>query len=80
MGKEWYWVGKSSKKSVIVEQGAKTTTPSGCMCAVFQLFDFHTFQFPTTLNNQQQENSFKSLSCISQDQINKGLLIFSTPS
>jgi hypothetical protein len=66
MGKERYWVGKSSKKSVIVEENeikATPTPPSGCMCAVFQFFDFHPFHFPNTINHQQEVTS----SCISKD-------------
>ncbi|WJX66585.1 hypothetical protein P8452_51129 [Trifolium repens] len=66
MGKERYWVGKSYKKSVIVEENETKTTPtppSGCMCAVFQFFDFHPFHFPNTINHQQEVTS----SCISKD-------------
>ncbi|RDX74534.1 hypothetical protein CR513_45709, partial [Mucuna pruriens] len=52
MGKEWNWGGRSSKR------GGQTQTeiPSGCMCAVFQAFDFHPFHF--SINHQQ--SSFKS--------------------
>jgi hypothetical protein len=81
MGKERYWVGKSSKKSVIVEENETKTTPtppSGCMCAVFQFFDFHPFHFPNTINHQQEITS----SCISKDHtttttttVPKGILI-----
>jgi hypothetical protein len=79
MGKERYWVGKSSKKSVIVEENEIKTTPtppSGCMCAVFQFFDFHPFHFPNTINHQQEVTS----SCISKDHtttttVPKGILI-----
>ncbi|CAI8593594.1 unnamed protein product [Vicia faba] len=56
MGKEWNWVGKSSKRSVIVEENHETT-PSGCMCAVFRFFDFH--HFSNSINHQQQI-TFKS--------------------
>ncbi|CAJ2666779.1 unnamed protein product [Trifolium pratense] len=63
MGKERYWVGKSSKKSVIVEENETRTTtpPSGCMCAIFQFFDFHPFHFPNSINHQQEITS-----CISK--------------
>ncbi|XP_027364724.1 serine/arginine repetitive matrix protein 1 [Abrus precatorius] len=54
MGKEWNWGGRSSKRG----GGAETQIPSGCMCAVFQAFDFHPFHF--SLNHQQP--SFKSTS------------------
>jgi hypothetical protein len=66
MGKERYWIGKSSKKSVIIEENETKTTPtppSGCMCAVFQFFDFHPFHFPNSINHQQEITS----SCISKD-------------
>ncbi|CAK8532545.1 unnamed protein product [Lathyrus sativus] len=56
MGKEWNWVGKSSKRSVIVEENHETA-PSGCMCAVFQFFDFH--HLSNSINHQQQI-TFKS--------------------
>ncbi|KAI5444661.1 hypothetical protein KIW84_013076 [Lathyrus oleraceus] len=60
MGKEWNWVGKSSKRSVIVEENHETkTTTMGCMCAVFQFFDFH--HFSNSINHQQQI-TFKSSS------------------
>ncbi|KAK7283680.1 hypothetical protein RIF29_13379 [Crotalaria pallida] len=62
MGKEWYWAGKSSKR----ETPTQTQTPSGCMCAFFQFFDFHPFHFPT-INNQQQTATFNSASCITED-------------
>ena len=53
MGKEWYWGGKSSKRSGIVDGDMTTSsTSAGCMCAVFQLFDFHHFQ-STGLNQPQ---------------------------
>lgn len=75
MGKEWYWASKSSKRSGVgggTEAEKQTQiqtaeTPSGCMCAVFQFFDFHPFHFPTTINNQQQQTTVKSASCILQD-------------
>lgn len=59
MGKEWYWGGRSSSNSNKTGGGAETTTdniPSGCMCAVFQAFDFHPFPF--SIN--QQQSTFKS--------------------
>ncbi|KAK7357386.1 hypothetical protein VNO80_16671 [Phaseolus coccineus] len=52
MGKEWHWGGRSSKKG----REAQTEIPSGCMCAVFQAFDFHPFHF--SINHHQ--SSFKS--------------------
>jgi len=52
MGKEWHWGGRSSKKA----RETQTEIPSGCMCAVFQAFDFHPFHF--SFNPQQ--SSFKS--------------------
>jgi hypothetical protein len=43
MGKDnWYWGGRSSNNK---------RKPSGCMCAVFQAFDFHPFNF--SINQQQ---------------------------
>lgn len=58
MGKDWYWTGRrrSSKKT----EAAETDIPSGCMCAVFQAFDFHPFQLPIN----QQQSSFNSSSPI----------------
>jgi len=78
MGKEWYGVRKSSKRSVIVEGNETTPTPpSGCMCAFFQFFDFHPFHFPNTINHQQE---ITSSSCISKEHtttsVPKGLIIF----
>ncbi|XP_039690854.1 uncharacterized protein [Medicago truncatula] len=65
MGKEWYGVRKSSKRSVIVEGNETTPSPpSGCMCAFFQFFDFHPFHFPNTINHQQE---ITSSSCISKE-------------
>ncbi|BAU02422.1 hypothetical protein LR48_Vigan10g081700 [Vigna angularis] len=68
MGKEGYFAGRSSKKGVVVGGGgggdAETQAPSGCMCAVFQFFDFHPFHFP---NITQQQTSFKPPSCTLQD-------------
>ncbi|XP_047168531.1 uncharacterized protein LOC124837261 isoform X1 [Vigna umbellata] len=52
MGKEWHWGGRSSKRG----GEAQTEIPSGCMCAVFQAFDFHPFHF--SINHQP--SSFKS--------------------
>ena len=52
MGKEWHWSGRSSKRG----GGAETEIPSGCMCAMFQAFDFHPFHF--SIN--QQQSSIKS--------------------
>ncbi|KAL2324481.1 hypothetical protein Fmac_023539 [Flemingia macrophylla] len=47
MGKEWNWGGRSSKRGA---QG-DTEIPSGCLCALFQAFDFHPFHF--SINHQQ---------------------------
>ncbi|CAI9774102.1 unnamed protein product [Fraxinus pennsylvanica] len=47
MGKEWlHWGGggRSTKRGRISD--VKEASPSGCMCAVFQIFDLHHFQFP----------------------------------
>ncbi|KAJ6876186.1 hypothetical protein NC652_035526 [Populus alba x Populus x berolinensis] len=65
MGKEWYYWGggKTSKKGgggggEGGREGEKDSAnlPTGCMCAVFQLFDFHhQFQFP--LNHEQQSSN-----------------------
>ncbi|XP_021649048.2 uncharacterized protein LOC110641576 isoform X2 [Hevea brasiliensis] len=67
MGKEWYWVaGKSSKIGGVGGGGRldkdRATNFSGCMCSVFQLFDFHQFQFPS----HQQQPSLKPESFLSQ--------------
>ncbi|TKY51241.1 microtubule-associated protein futsch [Spatholobus suberectus] len=59
MGKEWNWGGRSSKRS----GAAETEIPSGCMCAVFQAFDFHPFHFSVN----QQQSSFKSASSRTQE-------------
>lgn len=70
MGKEWNWVGKSSKRSVIVEENHETkTTTMGCMCAVFQFFDFH--HFSNSINHQQQITFKSSSSTI----LPKGIII-----
>ncbi|CAI8604555.1 unnamed protein product [Vicia faba] len=51
MGKDWYWgARKSSKKTT-----PQTDIPSGCMCALFQTFDFHPFHF--SINQPQQHHS-----------------------
>lgn len=63
MGKEWYYWGggKTSKKGGGGGGGGRegekhsANLPTGCMCAVFQLFDFHQFQFP--LNHGQQSSN-----------------------
>ncbi|XP_029126470.1 uncharacterized protein LOC109790646 isoform X2 [Cajanus cajan] len=47
MGKEWNWGGRSSKRGA----QAETQISSGCMCALFQAFDFHPFHF--SINHQQ---------------------------
>ncbi|CAJ1952602.1 unnamed protein product [Sphenostylis stenocarpa] len=76
MGREWYFAGRSSKRGVVVGGGggggeAEAQEPSGCMCAVFQLFDFHPFHFP---NINQQQTSFKPPSCSLEDhtRVSKG--------
>jgi len=78
MGKEGYFAGRSSKRGVVVGGGgrrndAETQVPSGCMCAVFQFFDFHPFHFP---NINQQQPSFKPPSCTLEDHttVSKGIL------
>ncbi|KAK7314943.1 hypothetical protein VNO77_33475 [Canavalia gladiata] len=70
MGKEWYWTGRSSKRGGGVEgTETQTQTPSsGCMCAVFQFFDFHPFHFPT-MNHHHQHDSFKPPSCLQEDPV-----------
>ncbi|XVE64142.1 hypothetical protein DITRI_Ditri07aG0077900 [Diplodiscus trichospermus] len=68
MGKEWYWVSgakpsstsKSSKRAS--ERDPAQTTPSGCMSAVFHLFDFHHFHFPLST-----QTSSSSCSCFKPD-------------
>jgi len=84
MGKEGYFAGRSSKRGVVVGGGggggaaaaadAETQAPSGCMCAVFQFFDFHPFHFP---NITQQQNSFKPPSCTLEDHatVSKGIIL-----
>ncbi|OIW06630.1 hypothetical protein TanjilG_04024 [Lupinus angustifolius] len=53
MGKDyWNWSGSRSSKSKRSRPLQTAEIPSGCMCAVFQLFDFHPFHF--SLNQQQQ--------------------------
>ncbi|WCJ36570.1 hypothetical protein M5689_017761 [Euphorbia peplus] len=58
MGKEWYWGGTKSSKNEGRDKDTRinttSTTPSGCMCSVFQLFDFHQFHFP---NSNQPHSS-----------------------
>ncbi|XP_057484532.1 uncharacterized protein LOC130770905 isoform X1 [Actinidia eriantha] len=45
MGKEWlYWGSGGGKRGRLGERDS--TTPSGCMSVVFQLFDFHQLQVP----------------------------------
>ena len=81
MGKEWYFVGRSSKRGVVGVGGeaeAETQAPSGCMCAVFQFFDFHPFHFPNiNQHHQQEQTSFKPPSCTSEDHttVPKGIII-----
>lgn len=59
MGREWYWGtgGKSSRRGGGEERDS-ASTPSGCMCAVFQLFDFHQFQFALHQQTSFKPNSF----------------------
>lgn len=59
MGKDWHWGYRSTKRAGgggggegatgicggDKDTSATTTTPSGCMSAVLQFFDFHHFQF-----------------------------------
>uniref|UniRef100_A0A803PK64 DUF3741 domain-containing protein n=1 Tax=Cannabis sativa TaxID=3483 RepID=A0A803PK64_CANSA len=59
MGKEyWYWGGKSSKRGREAVAKDAATASAGCMCAVFQLFDFQQFQLPN-LNQDAKTSSFK---------------------
>ncbi|KAL2540114.1 hypothetical protein Adt_01092 [Abeliophyllum distichum] len=74
MGKEWlYWVGgggggRSTKRGRISD--VKEASPSGCMCAVFQIFDLHHFQFPL----HHQSSNFHSHSLLEEeDTILKGV-------
>ncbi|XP_062120554.1 uncharacterized protein LOC133834816 [Humulus lupulus] len=67
MGKEyWYWGGKSSKRGREAVAKDAVTASAGCMCAVFQLFDFQQFQLPNL--NQEAKPSFKSDSPFIQPQ------------
>ncbi|KAJ8752931.1 hypothetical protein K2173_008666 [Erythroxylum novogranatense] len=68
MGRDWYWgSSKSSKRDGGRSGGGGddggTSVATGCMCAVFQLFDFHQFQFA----NLQQQSSFKPNSFIPEE-------------
>lgn len=48
------WGGRASKRGGGVGGGReRDATTSGCMCAVFQFFDFHHLQFPN-LHQQQR--------------------------
>ncbi|KAK7270528.1 hypothetical protein RIF29_23740 [Crotalaria pallida] len=79
MGKDyWYWSGsrssrsnKSSKKGGSAGKVETADIPTGCMCAVFQAFDFHPFHFSLNQHHhqQQQPSSFNpsSLDNNSQD-------------
>lgn len=56
MGKDWYWgARKSSKKTT-----PQTDIPPGCMCALFQTFDFHPFHF--SINQPQHHSPINSIS------------------
>ncbi|XP_058739970.1 uncharacterized protein LOC131612176 [Vicia villosa] len=58
MGKDWYWgARKSSKKTT-----PQSDIPSGCMCALFQTFDFHPFHFSINQPQQQQHSPIHSIS------------------
>ncbi|KAF3433067.1 hypothetical protein FNV43_RR24169 [Rhamnella rubrinervis] len=61
MGKEWYWGGRSSKRSGATDHRDTTTSSAGCMSAVFQFFDFHQFQFPNLHHQQSSFNPTTSL-------------------
>ncbi|XP_050387514.1 uncharacterized protein LOC126803828 [Argentina anserina] len=51
------WGGRASKRGYgDGGQRERDTTTSGCMCAVFQFFDFHQLQFP---NLHQQQHSLR---------------------
>lgn len=65
MGKEWlFWGssgGKSTKNKLPRGGGGEreaevAAPPTGCMCAVLQLFDLHQFQLATL---HHQPNSFR---------------------
>ncbi|KAK4431553.1 hypothetical protein Salat_0917400 [Sesamum alatum] len=70
MGREWlqYWIGggggggggggsgrSSTRKGRVGVGVGDAATSAGCMCAVFQMFDLHHFQFPL---NQQHHSDF----------------------
>ncbi|XP_020240330.1 uncharacterized protein LOC109819133 isoform X2 [Cajanus cajan] len=67
MGREWHFAGRFSKRSGVGSaEESETQAPSGCMCAVFQFFDFHPFHFHN-INHQHQQSSFKPPSCTPED-------------
>ncbi|KAL3521481.1 hypothetical protein ACH5RR_019630 [Cinchona calisaya] len=78
MGKEWlFWGGKSTKKGRSGGRGGgdklqASAAPTGCMCAVLQIFDLH--HFPFALHNHHQP-SFKPSGPFLQDEptVRKGL-------
>ncbi|OMO85963.1 hypothetical protein CCACVL1_09900 [Corchorus capsularis] len=72
MGRDWYWGSgaktSSSRKAAAAAAAAERDqstagAPSGCISAVFQLFDFHHFQFP--LNHSTGSSS--SCGCFKPD-------------
>ncbi|OMO97964.1 hypothetical protein COLO4_14229 [Corchorus olitorius] len=70
MGRDWYWGSgaktSSSRKAAAAAVAAErdqTAAPSGCISAVFHLFDFHHFQFP--LNHSTAGSN--SCSCFKPD-------------
>ncbi|KAL2334574.1 hypothetical protein Fmac_015787 [Flemingia macrophylla] len=69
MGREWHFSGRFSKRSGSGSaEEAEAQAPSGCMCAVFQFFDFHPFHFPN-ISHQHQQSSFKPPACTPEDHI-----------
>ncbi|PON69948.1 LOW protein: M-phase inducer phosphatase-like protein [Parasponia andersonii] len=65
MGKEyWYWGGKTSKRGRGAAVDRDAAASAGCMCAVFQLFDFHQFQLA---NLNQAKPSLKPTSFLPEE-------------
>ncbi|KAE9589045.1 hypothetical protein Lal_00000347 [Lupinus albus] len=63
MGKDyWNWSGsRSSSKSKRSREVQTAEIPSGCMCAVFQVFDFHPFHFSLNQQQHQQQQQQQTL-------------------
>ncbi|XVF12404.1 hypothetical protein REPUB_Repub08aG0115200 [Reevesia pubescens] len=84
MGRDyWYW-GNGTKTSSISSSSKRAserydsaqTTPSGCITAVFHLFDFHHFHFPF---NHQTSSTSTSCSCFKPDSFLSPHTATSTP-